>query len=128
MPENNTPDSSIPEAGTSSAKGGIAEKLDAIGWALFFVWVGLALLFDFGWGAGLLGIGVITLGEQTARRYFRLRIERFWIVVGLLFLLGGLVEIFEAQLPLLPLLLIAAGLVVLFSAFGGKHITKRFSK
>jgi hypothetical protein len=123
MPENN-----VSDAGAAPAKGGIAEKLDAIGWALFFIWVGLALMFNFGWGVGLLGIGIITVGEQTGRRYFGLRVERFWIIVGLLFLVGGIVEILEAQLPLLPVLLILAGVVVLFSSLGGKHITRRFSK
>jgi len=36
-------------------RGIVAEKLDAVGWGLFFVWIGLALLFDFGWGATLIG-------------------------------------------------------------------------
>ena len=123
MPENEKPN-----LGPAPSHGGIAERLDAIGWAFFFVWVGAALLLDVGWGLGLLGIGIIALGEQAARRFNGLKVEGFWIVVGCLFLLGGLSEILDVELPLLPILLIGAGLVVLFSALGGKHITRRFSK
>ena len=31
----------------------IAERLDAVGWGLFFLWIGVALMFDFGWGVTL---------------------------------------------------------------------------
>lgn len=43
-------------------------KLDAVGWGLFFVWIGVALLLEVGWGIGLLGVGIITLGGQAGRR------------------------------------------------------------
>jgi hypothetical protein len=67
----------------------VNRRLDAAAWGLFFVWIGIALLTGFGWGVTLLGVAVITLGTQLARRYLGLTIERFWIVVGFLFLLGG---------------------------------------
>lgn len=98
-------------------KAELAQKLDAAGWGLFFVWVGIALLADVGWGIGLLGVGVITLGEQMARRYFGLELEGFWIVVGVLFLAGGIWELAEIQFSMVPLVLIVAGLAVLASAF-----------
>lgn len=47
-----------------------ARKYDTAGWALFFIWVGLAWMTDLGSGIGLLGIGVITLGGQAVRAYF----------------------------------------------------------
>ena len=100
-----------------------AKKLDTIGWALFFIWVGIAFLVDFGDGIGLLGVGIITLGVQIARRHYDLKLEGFWIVVGLLFMIGGLWELVETKLPLVPILLIIAGLLVLVSTFiGGKKI------
>jgi hypothetical protein len=43
--------------------------LDAIGWGLFFVWTGTAFLADVGWGAGLIGVGVIILGMLAVREY-----------------------------------------------------------
>lgn len=93
------------------------KKLDAIGWGLFFVWVGIALLLDVGWGIGLVGVGIITLGEQAARRYFGIGLDGFWVVVGLLFLAGGMWELAQIQFSMVPFLLIVAGAAVLASAF-----------
>ena len=103
----------------------LAQKLDAAGWALFFIWIGIALLADVGWGIGLIGIGVITLAGQVARKYFGLKLEGFWIIVGLLFLLGGIWELFTPTIPLVPILLIVAGAVLLGSILLGKHKEKK---
>lgn len=44
-------------------------KLDAVGWGLFFIWMGIAFLADVGWGVGFLGVGLIILGSLGAREY-----------------------------------------------------------
>ncbi|UCC80607.1 MAG: hypothetical protein JSW64_04410 [Candidatus Zixiibacteriota bacterium] len=103
-----------------AAKSEWANKLDTMGWALFFIWVGIAFLLDFGFGVGLLGIGVITLGVQVARTRYGLKTETFWIIVGVLFFLGGLWQLFEPDIPLIPILLIIAGLIVLLSVMRKK--------
>jgi len=102
-------------------KRGLAAKLDAVGWGLFFVWVGVAFLAEFGFGVGLLGVGVIALGEQVARRIMGLKIEGFWVFVGLLFVGGGLSESLEVELPLGPIVLVVVGVAFLLSAVRGKH-------
>ena len=94
----------------------LADKLPAIGWSLFFIWIGIALLIKLDAGVSLLGVGVITLAVQTVRKYLNLKLEGFWVVIGLLFVVGGLWELFEPNLPLVPILLIAAGSALLGSA------------
>ena len=94
----------------------VAHKLDAAAWGLFFVWVGIALIAGLGWGLGLLGVGVITLGGQLARKNFGLAVEGFWIVVGLLFALGGVWELLGVQFSLAPIVLLVAGVALLFNA------------
>lgn len=94
----------------------VNRRLDAVAWGLFFVWIGVALIANLSWGLGLLGVGAITLGTQLARRYFGLTIEGFWVAVGLLFLMGGVCELFGVQFSLVPILLIVAGLGLLLSA------------
>ncbi|KPL01172.1 MAG: hypothetical protein AMJ91_01045 [candidate division Zixibacteria bacterium SM23_73_3] len=106
----------------------LGKKLDAVGWGLFFIWVGIAFLANLGYGVGLLGVGVITLGGQVARKCFNLRLEGFWVVVGLLFVLGGLWELFEPKVSLVPILLIVVGLVWLLSAIRGKRAPEGCSK
>ena len=44
-------------------------RLDAVGWALFFIWIGIAILANVGWGIGLIGIGVIIIGSMVVREY-----------------------------------------------------------
>jgi len=95
-------------------------KLEATGWGLFFIWMGIALFGNIGWGAGLLGVGIITLGAQAARKYFDLKLEGFWLAVGFLFVVGGICKLFNVHLGLVPILCIVAGIALLVSIFVGR--------
>lgn len=91
-----------------------SNRLDAIGWGLFFIWVGVAWLVDVGLGVGLLGVGVITLGMQVFRRVLGIPAEGFWIFVGCGFVVAGLWAWFDIQRPLAPFILVAIGSALLF--------------
>jgi len=105
---------------TMTKRGSLNKKLDAAAWGIFFIWTGTAFLADIGWGAGLLGVGIITLGAQVARRYFALKFEGFWLAVGFLFVVGGFWKLVNVQLGLLPILCIVAGIALLASIFVGR--------
>ena len=94
---------------------GPAERIAAFGWGIFFLWIGIAYILKLDVGVGLLGVGVITLGGQIARKTSKLKLEGFWVLIGILFFLGGLWEVFKPNIPLVPILLIAAGLTLLIS-------------
>lgn len=96
------------------------KKLDAAGWGLFFVWTGIAFLADVGWGIGFLGVGIIALGAQAARRYLGIELEGFWIAMGFLFILGGIWRLFHIQFSLWPILCMAAGITLFASIFVGR--------
>jgi hypothetical protein len=98
----------------------VASAVTARGWGLFFIWIGVAVLFNVGWGAGLLGVGILTLGAQVARKYFGLRLEGFWVLAGFFFVLGGIWELVDLRLGLLPVLCIAVGIALLVSTLVGK--------
>lgn len=100
------------------------KKLDAAGWGIFFIWIGIAFLADVGWGVGLLGIGVIMLGTQMARMHFNLPIDGFGLVMGILFAVAGAWELLKINLGqepipngLIPILSIAVGVVLVAAAF-----------
>jgi len=105
------------ETPPSSTNKGIGRRLDAAGWGLFFIWVGISLLMEFSWGVGLIGVAAIIFLGQTARRYFGRKLEKFWVIVGVLFLLGGVWELYQVQVGLGPILLILVGSALLLSLF-----------
>lgn len=87
------------------------KRLEVGTWGVFFVWMGVALLASLPWGAWLLGVGVIILAAQGARRATALRVEGFWIVAGALFAIGGISQLarIEIHIALIPILCILAG-------------------
>jgi hypothetical protein len=105
----------------SAQRSEMTRRLEAVGWGLFFIWTGIAFLAHVGWGVGLLGVGIITLGVQAARRYFELKLEGFWVAVGFFFIAGGIWKLFNIQFGLLPILCIAAGVALLGSRLVGSR-------
>lgn len=92
-------------------------QLSAVSWGVLFIWVGVATLLNVGWAYGLIGVGVIILGSQVVHLVVgEFRIDWFSTVVGLVFLLGGIWTLFGIQVSLVPILIIAAGIVLLLSA------------
>ena len=89
-----------------------ASKYDAAGWALFFVWVGTAWLADVSLGVGLVGVAGITLGMQAVRKAAGVRVEGFWVLVGLGFAVAGLWQWLGVETPLAPFVLIAIGIAL----------------
>lgn len=88
-------------------------QIDAAGWAVFFIWVGVALLAHIPWGWFLVGVGALVQGAQAARWQMNLKVETSGIVIGLIFLVGGAWELLALQWPLIPVLLILLGVYLL---------------
>jgi hypothetical protein len=105
------------EIQTSAGNGDLGGKLSVVGWGLFVIWIGIVFLASIGAWVALLGIGVITLGMQVVRKVVGLVLEGFWVIVGLLFVLGAIWDLLGTTVPLLPILLIAAGVGLVFSIF-----------
>ena len=95
-------------------------RLDGLAWGLFFIWIGIALLTNLGLGIGLLGVGILILGGQMARKYMALGFETFWVVVAMFFVLGGVWLLFGVRVSLIPIFSIVAGAALLLSALLGK--------
>jgi len=95
----------------------VANKVSAAAWAIFFVWLGYAILAQIPLGVGLLGVGVITLGAQGVRKAFGLSLEGFWFLAGILLVMAGVWNLLSLEVPFLPYLLFAVALGVLAGAF-----------
>ena len=85
-------------------------SFSVVSWSLYCIWVGFAWLMGFSLGWILLGVGILMLAMQGARRVSRVKADGFWIIVGIALLMGGLWELWGAAIPLLPVVLIAAGI------------------
>lgn len=96
---------------------GFARQLDAASWGLFFVWIGVAILLNLGWGWGLLGVSTIILAGAAIRSFKGLPAEGFWIAIGIVLLACAAWEFFAIWWPILPVLIIGFGVVMLLRAF-----------
>jgi len=101
-----------------------AATIDAAGWGLFFIWVGIAFLTHVGWGVGLLGVGILALGAQAARKYFALKLDRFGLVLGIVCVAAGVLLLLDIRADtapvlagLMPLLFIVVGIAILVSVW-----------
>ncbi len=101
---------------------------DAIAWGAFFIWWGITELFpSLPAGTGALGIGLILLGLNAARRYSGMPTSRFSMGVGILAVVWGgldLAGVFLAlpfEIPVFAILLVVLGLMVLTRAINGKQ-------
>lgn len=102
---------------TSSEERALERNVDTAAWGVFFLWVGVALLAEVGWGVGLIGAGVITLAAQAARRFLGLKVDRFSLIVGVLFAVVGIWNVLAVRADVVPVLFIAAGVALLASAW-----------
>jgi len=103
-------------------------KIDASGWGLFFIWVGVALVASVGWGIALLGTGLIALGAQLARHFSELPVEGWSVGFGVCMSVAGIVQwldipVGQTPMPgwLVPAVFAALGLAILLSTWGRKR-------
>ncbi len=86
-------------------------------WGVLLIWTGVVVFLRWGWGIGFLGAGAILLGAQAVRRSLRLKVDGFGLTAGALLVLCGVVSLFQVAIDLVPLLIIAVGVVLLVSTF-----------
>ncbi len=94
---------------------GLGARLDEIGWALFLILTGALWLTPGGWaprGSWLVGLGLILLGLNGARRFCHLRVSAGGIAAGIAALVAGVGEILGGAGLFIPVLLVALGLVL----------------
>ena len=102
-----------PQGGAPSAA---RARVDAVSWALIFIWVGVAILANAGWGWFLAGLGAIVLAAQAALSFQGEKLDGFWLACGAVFAIGGVWQLLGLQWPLAPVLLILLGASILWRA------------
>jgi hypothetical protein len=111
----NSPQSAFDQASPDETSG-LARRLEAGAWAVFFIWAGISMLAGVPWGWFFVGVGVLTLVAQFARRQMDMKIEGFWVACGTVFLASGVWELLAIPWSLAPVLLILLGVVLFWKA------------
>lgn len=103
-----------------------AKTIDSIGWGLFLIWCGIAFLAGVEWPVWLLGVGLIMITGQIARKFFDQKVDGFGLVLGVCLAVGGAFRALSIPMDavkiakwIIPALLILAGFVILVSTW--KH-------
>jgi len=104
-----------------SDKTALGRNLTTAGWGFVFIWIGIVLLTNFSGGVALLGIGIIIICMQVVRMRTNLKLEIFRFIVGLSFVAGGIWDLYDEKLNLLPSLCFLAGAIFLIASLLGLH-------
>jgi hypothetical protein len=106
-------------------------RYETIAWGALFLWVGARdLLPGLPIGTGMLGIGLILLGINLARRLSDLPINGVSTALGITACLVGAVELFrslqgmQVELPFFPVLLVMIGVGFLAHSLTGMKTAK----
>jgi hypothetical protein len=95
------------------------KQLDSVATAVFFIWIGLAVLVQIGWPWSLFGVGLILIGHQAALWRMGEKMNGFRLVCGAVFLFSAVWGLLGMTWPLVPVLLILIGIGSLWNAVFG---------
>jgi hypothetical protein len=97
----------------------VDDTRQAVAWGAVFIWWGITeMVGGLPQGAGAIGVGVILLGLNAARRLQGAPISMFSTTLGILALVMGGLELANSsmllpfELPVFPTLLIALGVLI----------------
>jgi hypothetical protein len=107
---------------TPEDKQALNKRLETIGWGLFLIMLGgMAFVPETTVKQGLwsIGIGLLLLGLNAARYYFKIKMSTGTIILGIIALGSGVGDFLGVELPIIEILIIVAGLNMLYKAFVG---------
>ena len=112
-----------PEETVAADKNELDKRLDTIGWGLFLIMIGGIWLVPAGTvpeGTWLIGTGLILLGLMGIRSMHGIKVNVFWLVVGLIALTIGIGEVFGINISIFPILLIIIGSNIVIKSISRK--------
>ena len=104
----------------SSAESTPGRTVESLGWGLFLVWTGVAVIADLGWATGLIGVAAIIFGCQAVLYRRGEPIDGLLVGSGVLFLLAATWELLAITWSLVAVLLILGGTTIIARAFAAK--------
>ena len=103
-------------------KKSLAHTIDSIGWAVFFIWTGVALLAGLTMTWFLIGTAMIILGVQAMLHFKGEHVDVFVAAVGFVLLGGAIADGYGSPWYLIPVFLIVIGLAMLITTLRAEVI------
>ncbi len=97
-------------------KKSLNQRLESVCWALFLIMIGCLWLVPEGTvpnSAWILGAGAIMIGLSLVRGGVGIKPSGFTVIVGILVVALGLSDIYDIEVPVIPILVIVAGVSVI---------------
>lgn len=101
-----------------------AATVDAVGWGVFLMWVGIALFAQVGWAIFFFGAGVLVLAGQAVRTRIGSRADWFALALGAFLVVAGGSRALELPLEevlvptwFVPSMFIAVGVAIVVTAW-----------
>jgi hypothetical protein len=116
--------------GSTEARG-LGARLDETAWALFLIMTGALWLTPGGWapdGTWLVGLGLILLGWNGARRFCRRPVSGCGLAVGIAALVAGIGRLVGSAGLFLPVLLVVVGIVLATRSFTRARAVRAVSR
>lgn len=111
-----TPEVKQPGAVRDPEKAELNKRLETIGWGCFLIMLGgFALVPDefIPKGVWSIGVGVIMLGLNAARYFYKIRMSGFTTILGILAIIGGVLQLLGMKTLEGAILLIILGAYLL---------------
>ena len=98
-----------------------ARTLTTVAWGLFFILIGGAWMYGEAYGVDTgtiiaIGVGLILVGLNVARKVIGAHMGKFSLGVGILALLIGLARYAGMRVDILPLIIVLIGLFIIAEA------------
>lgn len=106
----------LPTAVSKEPKETLNQRLEAIGWGLFLITIGMLWLAPAGFvpeGTWLIVAGVIMLGVNGVRYFNAIKMSGMGLVLGTLAIVFGVGEFMGLELPFVAVLLIVFGVGII---------------
>ena len=111
-----TPTQALPTTAVDPDKAALNKRMEAVAWGLFLIMLGGSLLIDrevVPKGIWTIGVGLIMLGLNLARYLTQIRMSGFTVFLGIVAVIGGILELTGMEQIEGAILLIVLGAYVL---------------
>ena len=122
--EKETTQAARPQVVQDPEKAALNKRLEAMGWGCFLIMLGGFILVPHeivAKGLWSIGVGVIMLGLNVARYFYKIKLSGFTTVLGIISLVSGVAQLLGTNLPGLAILLIILGAYLILKPWFDKR-------